>query len=137
MEETLAQIFVKNIQDILSQTYQSRGYGGSPTKNGAGTKRVPNTGPGRLASSVDYRIEKDENGFIEAILIIMEDYWEVVDLGRRKNKKFKTNDCTTRIHECNTTCGLKQSALSKFTIGVTLGRPTATKQHNLNTRNKL
>lgn len=88
MEETLAQLFVKNIQEILSQTYQSRGYGGTPTKNGAGTKRVPNTGPGRLASSVEYRIEKDEDGFVEAILILMEDYWEVVDQGRGKNKKF-------------------------------------------------
>lgn len=87
MEEQAAELFVKNIQRILAETYPSRGYDGSP-KNGSGTKRVPNTGPGTLSSSIEYRIERDENGLVEALLIIMEDYWEVVDLGRRKPRKF-------------------------------------------------
>lgn len=88
MEEQAAELFIKNIRYFLSQTYQSKGYKGSPIKNGSGTKRVPNTGPGSLYKNIDYEIVRDDNNLCEAILIYMEDYWEVVDLGRRKPRRF-------------------------------------------------
>ena len=87
MEEQAIQLFIKNIQKILAETYQSRGYN-DVAKNGFGTKRVPNVGPGTLSSTIDYQIDYDENGLVESVSIIMEDYWEVVDLGRRAPRKF-------------------------------------------------
>lgn len=79
MFEQIAILLIENIQFQLRQNWQSRGYGGSPTKNGIG----PKIASSNLYNNIDYRIEYDENGFPESFNIIMEDYWYWIDRGRR------------------------------------------------------
>jgi len=79
MYEEIAQLLVKNIRFYLDQSYQSKGYGGSPTKMGLGNKRATSS----LYNNIETEIEYDQDGFPESFVVYMEDYWYWVDRGRK------------------------------------------------------
>ena len=80
MYEQISDILVKNIRYYLDQNWQSKGYGGTPTKKGSGPKRTRSS---RLYNNIESKIEYDEYGFPTSFLIVMEDYWYWVDEGRK------------------------------------------------------
>lgn len=82
MYEDIANLFVENIQYYLKQSWQSAGYGGSPSKQGRGNKIATSS----LYNNIDYNIEYDSNGFPEVFNIIMEDYWYWIDEGRKPGR---------------------------------------------------
>ena len=79
MYDEIAQILIKNVRYYLDQNWQSKGYGGTPTKRGSGPKRSSS----RLYNNIDSKIEYDEYGFPISFNLIMEDYWYWVDEGRK------------------------------------------------------
>ena len=79
MYDEIAQILIKNVRYYLDQNWQSKGYGGTPTKRGSGPKRSSS----RLYNNIDPKIDYDEYGFPISFNLIMEEYWEYVDEGRK------------------------------------------------------
>ena len=82
MFEDLADLLVENIRYYLKQSWQSKGYGGTPLKNGIGPKEATSD----LYRYITPQIEYDEDGFPESFVIIMEDYWYYVDEGRKPGR---------------------------------------------------
>ena len=82
MYDDIADLFVENIRFYLRQSWQSKGYGGSPNKMGIGQKIATSD----LYNYITPRIEYDEDGFPESFVIVMEDYWYYVDEGRKPGK---------------------------------------------------
>lgn len=82
MFDEVADLLRTNIRKVLAENWQSRGYGGTPQKNGIG----PKIASSNLYNNIDYDIQYDENGFPESFNIIMEDYWFWVDEGRKPGK---------------------------------------------------
>lgn len=79
MFEDVAKMLRENVRYYLRQKWQSKGYGGSPLKNGIG----PKIASSNLYNNIEYQIEYDEDGFPEVFNLIMEDYWYWIDEGRK------------------------------------------------------
>ena len=82
MYEDIANLLIENIRFYLKQSWQSAGYGGSPTKSGMGNKIATSS----LYNNIEYDIEYDEDGFPVSFNIIMEDYWYWIDEGRKPGR---------------------------------------------------
>ena len=80
MFEDIAELLIKNVRFYLDQNWQSRGFGGSPTKRGSGPKRTQSSS---LYNNITSEIEYDTEGFPISFNIFMEDYWVWVDEGRK------------------------------------------------------
>lgn len=87
MEEML-QILIKQLKLELEKSYQSRSY--NPQRNTAGAPKRGNgtkIDTGKLRDSITYDIKQDlDTGEFNGV-IIMEDYYEFVDRGRRPGAK--------------------------------------------------
>lgn len=82
MFDDIANLFIDNIRYYLKQSWQSAGYGGSPTKRGLSDKIATS----KLYNDITYNIEYDDDGFPEVFNIIMEDYWYWIDEGRKPGR---------------------------------------------------
>lgn len=87
MEEML-KILIKQLKLELEKSYQSRAY--NPQRNTAGAPKRGNgtkIDTGKLRDSITYDIKQDlDTGEFNGV-IIMEDYYEFVDRGRRPGAK--------------------------------------------------
>lgn len=86
--DSLGQMFVDKIKEVLNRRYPSRAYDGKVKTFTTTPKNVT----GGLVNAFSYEVTTDQNGVENGFIIYVNgdaaNYWRVVDEGRRPNNKF-------------------------------------------------